>query len=157
MLILSALTSEISPPHPPSPSAPSVIFTGLQGNNTFSWPFMPRKASKAHNPRVHHCEHGTSAICRKGFSTPSGLTRHINSAHTNLRNHSNTQAPLSGSSLLEPLVSFHNDQNHNGMDMEEDCYSAPHTQGRKEYHPTIDGKILCFMTLFHHPPGQLFS
>jgi len=164
VLILSALTPEISiaaiiPPHPHSPSAPSIIFTGPLGNNTPSWPFMPRQASKAHNPRVHHCEHGTSAICRKGFSTLSGLTRHINSAHTNPRNHLNTRAPAaSGSSLPEPLFDFHNDQNPNEMDLEEDRHPAPHTQGRKEYHPTIDGKILCFTTLFHRPvPTRLIS
>lgn len=153
MLILGALPPEISiagilPPRPHSPSAPSIIFTGLQGNSPVSWPFMPRKASKAHNPRVYHCEHGTSAICQKGFSTVSGLTRHINSAHTNPRNHLNTQAPaVSGSSLLQSIFDFHNDQIHFEMDMEEDLQSAPHAQGRKEYHPTIDGKILCFTTL----------
>ncbi|KAF8811770.1 hypothetical protein BYT27DRAFT_7252477 [Phlegmacium glaucopus] len=54
---------------------------------------MPRQASKAHHPRVHHCQFGTSAICWKGFSSLSGLTRHINSAHTNPCNYLNALAP----------------------------------------------------------------
>ena len=140
---------------PPNSHLPAVLLFLVADrlcNNTPSLSFMPWKASKAHRPRLHHCQHGTSTICQKGFSSLSGLTRHVNSAHSNPHNCPNPP-PSAASASSSPLLEFYDDRYPNKIDVAQDQHAEaapPHKHAQNECHPIIDGELLPFMNLFHH-------
>lgn len=54
------------------------IHSSLSPLTSLRFTLMGRQTFK---PRSFACTHGTSSICKRGFTSLSGLTRHVNSAH----------------------------------------------------------------------------
>jgi hypothetical protein len=79
-----------------------------------------------YRPRRHHCQTPKSDICRRGFKSSSGLSRHRNSVHPPVSRHA--QPARTPSPLQEP------------DDIPEQPEDPPFARQTK-LHPTINGTL----------------
>ncbi|KAF9455822.1 hypothetical protein BDZ94DRAFT_1356091 [Collybia nuda] len=85
---------------------------------------MPRRN---HKPRIFTCIHGTTPICKKGFTTMSGMARHVSNAHQPAQNH---YGPPQCNPSWSPTPHIHNEPPLNNTGMQ-----GAYTR----YHPILDG------------------